>query len=1215
MNKRKRSIVEVAVYDYNHKVLPNVKVILKPLKQKSGKIIYLEFDKQWNTYRGFDVPSGYYILQAEREGFESDQREIHVGVSGVKDTFFLGEKGMPFYYRGKVKVPFKPLNDLIGVSVKPNISEKEEKELIAYARELKLKLEEVGEPIRDDDIRIFHFPPDSNDKNKREIQQRLGEHPLTRLVGPIVSLNKKSTSFLTNQLIVGFKAHVTKEEIATVIKQYNLNIIRTIPYAGNTFLLSADTLANYDLLDIYAKLAKNEIVEYAEPNLVITAADQQINPDDFLFPEQWHIPLINLPAAWQLLQDENTPGVMPGDPGDLTFGNEEIIIAIMDRGIQSQTVGGVTTAAHPDFSGTVTSGADKVYKFYDFATMVPNNDLPPNNHGMGCAGVATALVNNPSVVAGIIEGVVGAAPNCQVMGLIRPKGGTDVQYADSFIWTAGFNPGWVIDGINYDPGTVFPAPISPGADIISCSFYSGGALSDLMKNTIDFLTTYGRSGKGVLFFFCAGNENQDFHNDQNWGAYDKAMTVSASTLANDAITEIRADYSDFGNGIDFCAPSNDQKVGPTGFHNPPTNYGIITSDLLGLGNMPGHIQVQTTLSQAIAPAPFTTLTANHFAGEVTLNVVSNIGFAVNQWIRIGQHRYGWAEWVQITAIPAGGNQLTVTALINPKHAGTPIIGATTLNVNSNNGFFANQWLFIGQPGDAGAEAALIREIPAGNTQITIAGPLNNHNVNTQITFGPNNYMNGFGGTSSATPLVAGVAALLLSINPALTWVQTRQILRDTAVKIDLANVDPVGQWVDTDGDGIVDYSQWYGFGRIDAQAAVQAAIDLVGINPLNHIDTWIKEKETDNGDIPAGPLYWSPDVWVRNVAPDLDDPDHVHEHQSPIRGQDNWVYANIRNRGVNDSYNVYVRIYITRWAGTQYIYPDDFIPVIPPGEIPVAPMEPGTYLIGEEYIESIPGNDFVRINMIWPAGLIPPDNVEIDGVVYSWADSCLLVEVSPHDGPTPTGNHTWDNNNLCQKNITIVDPPPGDDDADIGFVVGHDTDETDLFNLRIERKKLPAGVKLFIEYIDKGVVKEVIELLDELKEGAHKLYTCDLTILKKTNAKIYYAKTGETSNVIIPPNTRFTFPCSPRVGKLIDYRLKPIILKDKRTLFAIPTIQNAYVPIPRKKGEYQVIILHIKGLKNLEKGKYQIDIYQENLSGRIDGNINIIIGMDPQPTP
>jgi len=57
---------------------------------------------------------------------------------------------------------------------------------------------------------------------------------------------------------------------------------------------------------------------------------------------------------------------------------------------------------------------------------------------------------------------------------------------------------------------------------------------------------------------------------------------------------------------------------------------------------------------------------------------------------------------------------------------------------------------------------------------------------------------------------------MLSACPRLKWSEVRDILRDTAVKI-----DSTGQWRDVDG---ARYSSWYGFGRIDALAAVKAAL-------------------------------------------------------------------------------------------------------------------------------------------------------------------------------------------------------------------------------------------------------------------------------------------------------------------------------------------------------------------------------------------------------
>ncbi|MDJ0507843.1 MAG: S8 family serine peptidase [Crocosphaera sp.] len=77
---------------------------------------------------------------------------------------------------------------------------------------------------------------------------------------------------------------------------------------------------------------------------------------------------------------------------------------------------------------------------------------------------------------------------------------------------------------------------------------------------------------------------------------------------------------------------------------------------------------------------------------------------------------------------------------------------------------------------------------------------------------------GFSGTSAATPLAAGVAALMLSVNPSLSAAEVRNILRETAIKI-----DPVNGQYNADG-----WSQQYGYGRIDAAQAVLAAQNLKG---------------------------------------------------------------------------------------------------------------------------------------------------------------------------------------------------------------------------------------------------------------------------------------------------------------------------------------------------------------------------------------------------
>jgi subtilisin-like proprotein convertase family protein len=101
--------------------------------------------------------------------------------------------------------------------------------------------------------------------------------------------------------------------------------------------------------------------------------------------------------------------------------------------------------------------------------------------------------------------------------------------------------------------------------------------------------------------------------------------------------------------------------------------------------------------------------------------------------------------------------------------------------------------------------------------------------NTSFTNG--DYYNNFGGTSASAPVVSGIVALMLQANPNLTWRDVKHILVDTAVKND--PTDPgwtqngAGRWV----------NDKYGFGAVDAAAAVQTAKDWATVLPEASIST------------------------------------------------------------------------------------------------------------------------------------------------------------------------------------------------------------------------------------------------------------------------------------------------------------------------------------------------------------------------------------------
>ena len=83
----------------------------------------------------------------------------------------------------------------------------------------------------------------------------------------------------------------------------------------------------------------------------------------------------------------------------------------------------------------------------------------------------------------------------------------------------------------------------------------------------------------------------------------------------------------------------------------------------------------------------------------------------------------------------------------------------------------------------------------------------------------NTVAHGFGGTSSASPLAAGIGSLLLSVDPTLTAAQVKQLLRSTADKVGHLEYDSNG------------FNVEYGYGRLNALAALQQ----LGMNVVNTV--------------------------------------------------------------------------------------------------------------------------------------------------------------------------------------------------------------------------------------------------------------------------------------------------------------------------------------------------------------------------------------------
>lgn len=125
-----------------------------------------------------------------------------------------------------------------------------------------------------------------------------------------------------------------------------------------------------------------------------------------------------------------------------------------------------------------------------------------------------------------------------------------------------------------------------------------------------------------------------------------------------------------------------------------------------------------------------------------------------------------------------------------------------------------------------------------------------------------NYTATFNGTSSAAPILSGAAALILAVNPNLTWRDLKYIIAKTATPVDYVTsgsvahpsgtVMPTGyaweQAWKTNAAGFP-FHNWYGFGRINVDAAVALAKSYS--SPLlNFVETNWAHSSTVNISIP-----------------------------------------------------------------------------------------------------------------------------------------------------------------------------------------------------------------------------------------------------------------------------------------------------------------------------------------------------------------------------
>lgn len=216
------------------------------------------------------------------------------------------------------------------------------------------------------------------------------------------------------------------------------------------------------------------------------------------------------------------------------------------------------------------------------------------------------------------------------------------------------------------------------------------------------------------------------------------------------------------------------------------------------------------------------------------------------------------------------------------------------------------------------------------------------------------------------------------------------------------------------------------------------------------VDLYIRDDVSDPGvDAFAGPVFWnSPDLWIRNTD------DGGTTHQDPEYGQDNWFHARVTNRGTVNARAFVVTFNVKPWAGTQFVYPNDFVPCI-------------SAAVG---FNLAPGASTV-VKAKWPAALVPPAGTH----------ACWLVSVYTPVDLIPAGRHVWEHNNLAQKNLTVVDLVPGDSVV-IPFQLGsmYQFAKTS-YRIEVRRPQNWSKLPISIVHKDPKVISKLYHSIEEIK--------------------------------------------------------------------------------------------------------------------------------------
>jgi hypothetical protein len=364
------------------------------------------------------------------------------------------------------------------------------------------------------------------------------------------------------------------------------------------------------------------------------------------------------------------------------------------------------------------------------------------------------------------------------------------------------------------------------------------------------------------------------------------------------------------------------------------------------------------------------------------------------------------------------------------------------------------------------------------------------------------YRVSFGGTSSATAIVAGVVACLQgaavqALGASLDPATVRALVSDPA------NGTP-------QVDSLAYPAATYPIGPLPH---LQRVIRAAGIYP----DVYMRDNVADTGTEPymGAVLCWSPDIIARKntvVNPSVDfgpltwgDANLTEKIEL---GQDNYIYVRMHNRG-NAPDNVTVSVYWTSASGF---------------------LHPSTWNLLDTLTADnvIPGEYRVAGPVVWPAAQVPPiGHYCLIGVVNSARDPITIP------GAFSTVSDYLDfvrsHNNICYRNVDVEEVLPDAPVPPYTFLLRGLPDKAAYFRMEV-RHRLPKNVKLEVEL---GKSLRRFERIEEKKARPFPIrYLKPKTIFKlKDYRPLIINDIQLKQNAAVPVQIRIKIPKDTPVGE------------------------------------------------------------------------------------